>query len=277
MTSLLAALLHDEVPFFTTPSSGLYESLYVEIPGTGTVVEVLGDFVPARSPVLPENHLRLSSTDQFCTPKRRRLSNDGFSLGVSYRAGDADINKTTMASADPDAGIDFAMRYLGAARIQQGRGPQADGQCAKLAWAQWPDGHQWHLVDAKAADWVTLDKLRPNVPFNVSDLAHYVESLRDLASNQYDQWLDYRDIFETSDLATLSRVLLEDRFSFGVWSRPDEGTCSIYLNMPGNGLAVEVRSREFASSPWLLDACRRHVFDLCAGQEEVASKPSLFV
>ena len=48
----------------------MYKSIYVVIPGTGHVVEVLGDFF---LPNLPPTHIRFSSTDQFCSPKRLRL------------------------------------------------------------------------------------------------------------------------------------------------------------------------------------------------------------
>ena len=49
--------------------SGVCESVYVVIPGTGRVVAVLGNFVlPSR----PPSHGRFASTDQFCSPKRRR-------------------------------------------------------------------------------------------------------------------------------------------------------------------------------------------------------------
>ena len=41
---LARRLLRDRVPFFTGTSSGLYESVYVVIPGTAKVVELLGDY-----------------------------------------------------------------------------------------------------------------------------------------------------------------------------------------------------------------------------------------
>eukprot|EP00931_Biecheleriopsis_adriatica_P116167 TRINITY_DN91847_c0_g1_i1.p1 TRINITY_DN91847_c0_g1~~TRINITY_DN91847_c0_g1_i1.p1 ORF type:complete len:671 (-),score=57.20 TRINITY_DN91847_c0_g1_i1:19-1974(-) len=257
------ALLQDGVPFFSDQSNGVFQSIYVNIPGTGKVIECLGDYLP--STPLPTTHIRLGSTQQFCTPKRR-LGAQPISpnvLGVNYHHGDADLNKTTFAAADPAAGIDFAVRYLSASRLKQGRGPAADGECAKLSWAQWPDGHEWHLVDAKQADWVTFDHLRPLVPFNISDLAAYIENLRDLQSNQYDQWLDYRDIFNVSNLSAIAQILQEDDVPFGVWSRPHEGTCSLYVDLPGNGIAVELRSSEF-SLPWLNQRCRESMYDLCS-------------
>ena len=70
MDELARRLIADAVPFFTGVSSGLYESVYVEIPGTGKVVEVLGDYDAGGSAgnPLPSNHVRMSSTQQFCTP-----------------------------------------------------------------------------------------------------------------------------------------------------------------------------------------------------------------
>ena len=55
------------------------------------------------------------------------------------------------------------------------------------------------------------------------------------------------------------------RHSCSVWSRPQEGTCSIYLNVPHNGIAVELFSEQFGgSSSWLGAACAARPFDLCA-------------
>eukprot|EP00947_MAST-08B_sp_MAST-8B-sp1_P001793 g1793.t1 len=284
MNTLPRRLLADGVPFFTGLSNGLYESVYVVIPGTAKIVEILGDFDAGGSDgnPLPQNHLRISSTQQFCTPKRRRRRqlmgtaattttsslrrgahvDVDVDFGNLYRAGDADTNKTTLSAADPDAAIDFAVRYLGAGRIQQHRAAPADGQCAKLAWAQWPtDQHQWHAVRASSADWVTIDRLRPAVPFNISDLATYVEELRDLGKGVYDQWLDYRDVFDVSDLDPIAAVLRADQVPFVVRARPEESTCSLLLDVPRNGLAVELRSSRFRA---MEAECAAQPFDLCA-------------
>ena len=103
------------------------------------------------------------------------------------------------------------------------------------------------------------------VPFNITQLAAYVEGRRALASNVYDAWLDFREIMHVGNLTELSEVLRADRVPFGVWSRPQEGTCSIYLNVPRNGIAIELWSEEFGpAASWLGAACAAHPFDLCA-------------
>ena len=168
-----------------------------------------------------------------------------------------------IAGADPEAAIAFAVQYLGGSPIQQHRGPQGDGPCTKLSWAEWPDLHQWHVVNYKSADWVTFDQLRPIVPFNISDLAQYVETLRDLRAHRYDAWLDYREILRVGNLTEMAEVLRADGVPFGVWARPSEQTCSLYVNLPNNGLAVELVSSEF-SGKWLHNQCASSHFDLCA-------------
>ena len=259
-------MLRDGVPFFTGQSAGVYQSIYVAIPGTGHIVEVLGDWY---LPALPPCHVRFSSVDQFCSPKRRRRLRasapplPSLDLGVAYSPGDADTNKTTMAGADPRAAIDFAVRYLGGSPVQQHRGPMADGPCTTLAWAEWPDSHEWHVVRYDTADWVSSDGLRPAVPFNVSQLAEYVEALRDLTHGTYDQWLDHREVLSVGNLTELARVLRGDGVPFAVRSRPDEGTCSLLVDLPRNGLAVEVVSRVFDGA-WLARRCAANEFDLCA-------------
>ena len=261
---LAASLLRDGVPFFTGQSSGVYQSVYVAIPGTGRVVEVLGNWVLA---ALPPSHVRFSSTDQFCSPKRRRNLRGGpalpwDALGVDYSPGDADTNKTTIAGADPDAAIDFVVRYLGASRVEQHRGPMANGPCVKLAWAEWPDRHQWHVVDYKTADWVSIDGLRPAVPFNISELAAYVEGLRRLDADVHDQYLDYHDIFDVANLTAVAELLDADGVAHLVRGRPADGTCSLYVDLPRNGVGVEMRSSVYGGE--LRKRCEARPFDLCA-------------
>jgi hypothetical protein len=67
------------------------------------------------------------------------------------------------------------------------------------------------------ADWVTTDALRPRVPFNISDLATYIENLRDLTHGTYDQWLDYREVMVVGNLTEMAEVLRKD----GVYRRTD--------------------------------------------------------
>ena len=94
---------------------------------------MLGDVdVPSRgAPPLPSAHIRLSSTEQYCTAKRRRrrrrrldeptnaaatprggrpLPAGTFGPALARDPTGADFNKTTMAAADPTAAIDFAVR-----------------------------------------------------------------------------------------------------------------------------------------------------------------------
>ena len=76
--------------------------------------------------------------------------------------------------------------------------------------------------------------------------------------------LDYGEIFDAPDLAALARVLRADGVPFGVWSRPWDGTCSLFVDVPRNGIAVELRSENFDGDAWLSDACATSEFDLCA-------------
>ena len=108
--------------------------------------------------------------------------------------------------------------------------------------------------------------MRPTVPFNVSDLAAYVEQQRDLYHGRYDQWLDYRAVLSAGNLTEIAELLRSDRVPFGVWSRPDEGTCSLFVNLPRNGLAVEVVSEVFDDGEWLSRQCAERIFDLCASE-----------
>jgi len=306
---LAEQLIEERVPFFTTPSSGIYESIYVVIPGTGMVVELLGDFAfsadaNGNGVALPENHIRLGSTQQFCTPKRRLAQegvnetgqkshdtwkNDPWSgmFGQGYGpAGFADVNKTTMFAATPRVVADFGVAFLRASRLQQHRGAAGDVEgntnCAELAWLQWPDGHQWHVVNTRQTDWVTIDGLRPEVPFNISELANYIEDLRSTSTFhdqidqhkllEYDQWMDYRDIFEVQDLSVAADLLISGGVAFGIWSTglgaampQQNATCSLLANIPQNGLAVELRSFNFGvPGSWLADACAKRPFDLCS-------------
>ena len=120
-----------------------------------------------------------------------------------------------------------------------------------------------HVVDYKSADWVSTDGLRPGVPFNISQLAAYVEALRHLDDDVHDQFLDYRDVFAVGNLTEVFEILVDDGVPHLVRGRPAERTCSLLLNLPNNGIGVELRSTEFGTGA-LRDACEARPFDLCA-------------
>ena len=101
------------------------------------------------------------------------------------------------------------------------------------------------------------------MPFNISQYAAYIEQLRDLTHGTYDQYLDYREWMEVGNLTEISELLRADGVPFGVWARPEEGTCSLLVNVPGNGIAVELESRVFGGV-WLSKRCATSFFDLCA-------------
>lgn len=65
------------------------------------------------------------------------------------------------------------------------------------------------------------------------------------------------------NLTVLAEVLRADRVPFGVWARPAEATCSLYVNLPRNGIAVELVSHVFDGA-WLAKRCAASTFDLCA-------------
>ena len=92
--------------------------------------------------------------------------------------------------------------------------------------------------------------------------ARYVEVAQALDAGVYDQYLDYRDVFAVPDLTPLATVLRDDAVPFGVWARPWEGSCSLLVDVPRNGVAVEIRSETWGG--WLSDACAARSFDLCA-------------
>ena len=52
-TPTLLMWMCSQVPFFTTQSSGIFESLYVQIPHTAKIVELLGDFMLPPQTTLP--------------------------------------------------------------------------------------------------------------------------------------------------------------------------------------------------------------------------------
>ena len=80
----------------------------------------------------------------------------------------------------------------------------------------------------------------------------------------YDQWLDYSDVFEVRNLTALALVVKADGVDFIVRGREDGG-CSLYLNVPMNGKAVEIvaLTQEHVGSAWLSVKCARRKFDLC--------------
>lgn len=80
----------------------------------------------------------------------------------------------------------------------------------------------------------------------------------------YDQWLDYSDVFAVRNLTALALVVEADGVDFIVRGREDGG-CSLYVNVPMNGKAVEIvaLTQEHVGSAWLSVKCSRRKFDLC--------------
>ena len=76
-----------------------------------------------------------------------------------------------------------------------------------------------------------------------------------------EQWLDFREVMHVGNLTVVSELLRADKVPFGVWSRPEEGTCSLYLDLPNNGLAVELVSQVFDGA-WLRRRCAASVLRL---------------
>ena len=84
-----------------------------------------------------------------------------------------------------------------------------------------------------------------------------------LKHNVYDQWLDFREVLLVGNLTAMAEVLRNDAVPFGVWSRRAEGTCSLFVDLPKNGIAIELTSRVFDGA-WLASKCAASPFDLCA-------------
>lgn len=60
------------------------------------------------------------------------------------------LSTLALPATDPEAALEWVVKYMGASPILQKRGAVADGACALLKWATWPldGGHEWHMVDA---------------------------------------------------------------------------------------------------------------------------------
>ena len=70
-------------------------------------------------------------------------------------------------------------------------------------------------------------------------------------------------VMSVGNLTEMAEILRRDGVPFGVWSRPEEQTCSLFVNVPRNGIAVELVSTHFAGS-WLAKRCKASAFDLCS-------------
>ena len=83
-----------------------------------------------------------------------------------------------------------------------------------------------------------------------------------LRANVHDQYLDYHDILSVGNLTEIHGILVEDGVELLVRGRAADGECAIYLDLPHNGVAVELRSREYGGE--LRALCDARPFDLCA-------------
>lgn len=183
--------------FFMVGQYPSFFDLFVEIPGTGAILELTSQRLDVKDAELTEWDICQVGNEQ----RRLAMKTDA----INWR-------KTTFAAPYPVETELFAVKYLGARHIQQAHVGVWIRGCAKIAWVQFdyegPFGipYQFHMVDGYSYP--------PRDGLDVPAFARLQESQRNFESNKLDEWLHNRLEMWVDDLTSYLEAFDRDDVSY---------------------------------------------------------------
>ncbi len=150
MTPFYSAMKKNGVPFFMVGQYPSFFDLFVEIPGTGTIMELTSTRLDIQDVPISDWDICVTNVSSpfdyvdfgMLTPT---ITSSPFPT-LNWR-------KTTFAAPNPAFAEVFAIKFLGASHIEQGHPGVWVRRCAKIAWCEFeqigPAGipYQFHFVD----------------------------------------------------------------------------------------------------------------------------------
>ena len=203
MTPYYDALKTSNVPFFMVGQYPSFFDLFVEIPGTGSILELTSQRLD-----YPNATISLWDICQEQMEQLQQISSPPLSSSRSPPAkpsGDfpqMNWRKTTFAAPYPAMSEAFTIKYLGAAYTKESHIGVNVKRCAKIAWSELaydgfetPAGipYQFHFVDG-------FNYLPQPPQMGIADFAKYQEANRDFANDQWDEWANNRLTMWVDDL-----------------------------------------------------------------------------
>ena len=252
MTPFYVALKEGSVPFFMVGQYPAFFDLFVEIPGTATILEITSQRLDIPDAKISEWDIcQVNGTESWSLDPQPLAS----APLTDSKVADIDpsetsfptINwrKTTMAAPHPALAEVFSVKILGAKHIQQGHPGVWIRRCAKISWVEfdYPEGtylpagidYQFHFVDGY--------KYLPHEPdMTVESFAAKIEDeVRDFGADAFDEFAHNRVTMWVDDLDDYAEALEGNEFGVEWIFRKDEGENPIfYLIMDTAGFTGNV-------------------------------------
>ena len=145
MTPFYEALSVGDVPFFMVGQYPSFFDLFVEIPGTATILEITSQRLDVEdAPISEWDICQVNNSAVAADPQPLVVDSDekGGSKATSSDWPVINWRKTTMAAPHPALSELFSIKYLGAKHVQQGHPGVWVRRCAKISWVEFefPDG-----------------------------------------------------------------------------------------------------------------------------------------
>mmetsp|Transcript_1654 Transcript_1654/g.3502 ORF Transcript_1654/g.3502 Transcript_1654/m.3502 type:complete len:401 (-) Transcript_1654:246-1448(-) len=203
MTTFYTALKTHNTPFFMVGQYPSFFDLFVEIPGTGIILELTSQRLDI--PDVPISNWDICQDavaprqDLPVHPKEAAVDNSVFPT-LNWR-------KTTFAAPYPAYGEAFSISFFGAVHIEQGHPGVWANKCAKIAWSEFEyvgpagNGYQFHFVDG-----VSYPPYPPAM--GIVDFAKWQVASRNFVDDKWDEWANHRLTMWTDDLAPYLDMLL---------------------------------------------------------------------
>uniref|UniRef100_A0A7S2W7T3 Glycosyl transferase CAP10 domain-containing protein n=1 Tax=Rhizochromulina marina TaxID=1034831 RepID=A0A7S2W7T3_9STRA len=233
MTPFYESLTAAEVPFFMVAQSGYGFDLFVEIPGTGAILELTSKRLDSPVNITGWDICQDASHEQVL-PAPALQPPAGDMPTLNWR-------KTTFAAPKAATAAAFSIKHLQANYMRQGHPGVWVRHCAKISWSEYnytgPAGipYQMHFVDGYSYP--------PYDSMNIVDFAEYQESVRDFEHDRWDEWANNRLTMFVEDLDPFIASLREDDVSFLLRKWEDSSLYSLIIDFsPLAGHVIELLS-----------------------------------
>ena len=215
MTPYYEGLQENSIPFFMVGQYPSFFDLFVEIPGTGSILEITSQRLDDPDAAISLWDICQEQEQPFVTkqPQPSYVSSS-LSRSPSQHGEFPTMNwrKTTFASPYPAMAEAFTIKYLGAKYTKQSHLGVNVKRCAKIAWSELeyneeltPAGipYQFHFVNGF--------KYPPFPPaMSIVDFAEYEEAHRDFIGDRWDEWANNRLTMWVDNLEPFLDAMTQD-------------------------------------------------------------------
>ncbi|GMH50821.1 hypothetical protein TrRE_jg4798 [Triparma retinervis] len=276
MTPFYQALKVGGVPFFMVGQYPSFFDLFVEIPGTATILEITSQRLDVPDAKISEWDIcQVNGTSSSWKLDPQPLPNVSSSVARDGSRGESwpviNWRKTTMAAPHPALAEIFTIKHLGGKHVQQGHPGVWVRRCAKISWVEfeYPEGtylpgginYQFHFVDGY--------KYPPHEPeMTIETFAEKVEKeVRDFGGDSFDEFAHNRVTMWVDDLDYYAEQLVGNEFGVE-WIFRTDGGGVYYLVIDSAGITGNVIELVSDKAPVGAADVKTWEEDLCQNSEQ---------